>query len=128
MAPPQISTRKYELHITLPSFTPDEQPVCDQDPRDSLFIRHDGFVAPCINLARGGPTDFVGQQVTLPTVHYGRLPEHSLLDLWKTERCKFYRERFQLHNSHFGLIYSGKSQFLSIKRGAVHKELHPFTF
>ena len=35
----------------------------------------------------------------MPTVHYGRLPEHSLLDLWKTERCKFFRERFQ-HRVH----------------------------
>ncbi|MBW2706613.1 MAG: SDR family NAD(P)-dependent oxidoreductase [Deltaproteobacteria bacterium] len=91
--------KKYELHTTIPSFTPDEQPVCDQDPRDSLFIRHDGFVAPCINLAMGGPTNFLGKQVTMPTVHYGRLPEHSLLDLWKTERCKFFRERFQ-HRVH----------------------------
>jgi short-subunit dehydrogenase/MoaA/NifB/PqqE/SkfB family radical SAM enzyme len=91
--------RKYELHTTTPSFTPDEQPVCDQDPRDSLFIRHDGFVAPCINLAMGGPTNFLGKEVTIPTVHYGRLPEQNLLDLWKTERCKFYRERFQ-HRVH----------------------------
>ncbi|MBW1942028.1 MAG: SDR family NAD(P)-dependent oxidoreductase [Deltaproteobacteria bacterium] len=91
--------KKYGLHVTIPSFTPDEQPVCDQDPRDSLFIRHDGFVAPCINLAMGGPANFMGKEVTMPTVHYGRLPEDTLSDLWKTERCRFYRERFQ-HRVH----------------------------
>ncbi len=87
--------RRLQVHTTAFSFIADEQPVCDQDPRDSLFIRHDGFVAPCINLALGGPSTFLGEEVTMPTVHYGRLPEQNLPDLWQTERCMFYRERFR---------------------------------
>jgi hypothetical protein len=69
--------------------------VCEQDPRDSLFVRYDGTVAPCINLALGGPTTFLGEEVTMPSVHYGRLPGDDLMDLWKTEICQFYREKFQ---------------------------------
>lgn len=91
----QRLARKRKLHTTAFSFTPDEQPVCAQDPRESLFIRHDGSVAPCINLAYGGPTIFLGRETNIPTVHYGRLPEQGLLDLWESDPCKTYRERFQ---------------------------------
>jgi len=31
----------------------------------------------------------------MPAVHYGRLPEEDLMDLWKTESCQFYRRRFE---------------------------------
>jgi short-subunit dehydrogenase/MoaA/NifB/PqqE/SkfB family radical SAM enzyme len=88
--------KKLGVGTTAFAFTPEELPVCEQDPRDSMFIRHDGAVGPCINLAIGGPTTFLGKDVTMPTVHYGRLPDQDLMKLWETESCKFYRERFQI--------------------------------
>jgi MoaA/NifB/PqqE/SkfB family radical SAM enzyme len=88
------AAKKLNIKTTTFAFIPEELPVCSQDPRDALFIRHDGSVAPCINLAIGGPTTFLGREVIMPTVHYGRLPEDDLLDLWKSETCRFYRDRF----------------------------------
>ena len=76
-------------------FTPEERPVCEQDPRDSLFIRHDGTVGPCINLSIGGPTTFLRKDVTMPTVHFGQLPDQDLMELWEAETCNFYKKRFQ---------------------------------
>ncbi|MGD2124538.1 MAG: SDR family NAD(P)-dependent oxidoreductase [Desulfobacteraceae bacterium] len=87
--------KKLKVQTTAFPFTPSELPVCEQDPRDSLFIRSDGVVAPCISLAYGGPTTFIGKEVNMPSVHYGRLPDEDLLGLWESETCKFYRERFQ---------------------------------
>jgi MoaA/NifB/PqqE/SkfB family radical SAM enzyme len=87
--------KKLNIRTTAFSFTPQEQPVCEQDPRDSIFIRYDGTVAPCINLAIGGPTTFLGNEVTMPSVHYGRLPENDLLEMWRADTCEFYRQRFQ---------------------------------
>jgi hypothetical protein len=87
--------RKLEIKTTDFPFTPEEQPVCDQDPRNSLFIRHDGAVGPCINLCVGGPTTFLGEEVVMPTVHYGRLPGEDPQDLWETDACRFYRETFE---------------------------------
>lgn len=87
--------RKRGIRTTSFSFTPEELPVCDQDPRDSLFIRHDGTVAPCINLAIGGPSSFFGRDVTFPSVHYGRLPDMSLDEIWQSDACIFYRRRFE---------------------------------
>lgn len=89
------SARKLGVETTAFAFVPDEQPVCDQDPRNSLFVRFDGSVAPCINLAIGGPSCFLGEAVVMPAVHYGRLPEEDLAALWKTESCRFYRTRFE---------------------------------
>ncbi len=87
--------KKLKIHTTAFPFIPEEQPVCDQDPRDSLFVRYDGTVAPCISLAIGGPTTFLSKEVTMPSVHYGHLPKDDLLELWNTDICKIYRKRFQ---------------------------------
>lgn len=100
--------KKMGIHTTAFSFTPEEQPVCDQDPRSSLFICYDGVVAPCINLALGGPTTFLGRVASLPTVHYGCLPADDLLELWDTETSRLYRERFQNRiQAHDGEIIAG---------------------
>ena len=32
----------------------------------------------------------------MPTVHYGCLLDDDLMDLWESDKCTFYRERF--HN------------------------------
>ncbi|MFC1834575.1 SDR family NAD(P)-dependent oxidoreductase [Thermodesulfobacteriota bacterium] len=85
---------KLGIETTSFPFTPTEQPVCDQDPRDSMFVRFDGSVGPCINLAIGGPTTFLGTEATMPEVHYGRLPQDDLGDLWDTDACKFFKKRF----------------------------------
>jgi MoaA/NifB/PqqE/SkfB family radical SAM enzyme len=87
--------RKLRIQTTSFPFTPQERPVCDQDPRNSMFIRYDGTAAPCINLAIGGPTTFLGEDVAMPSVHYGRLPEMDLMELWQSKSCKFYRQQFE---------------------------------
>jgi MoaA/NifB/PqqE/SkfB family radical SAM enzyme len=86
---------KLGIETTAFAFVPDELPVCDQDPRNSLFVRYDGQVAPCINLAVGGPSCFLGENVVMPAVHYGRLQDEDLSSLWQTESCQFYRKRFE---------------------------------
>jgi short-subunit dehydrogenase/MoaA/NifB/PqqE/SkfB family radical SAM enzyme len=91
----QRLAKKLDIETTAFAFTPQELAVCEQDPRDSLFIRYDGTVAPCINLALGGPTTFLGEEVTMPSVHYGKLPEDDLMNLWESESCQFYRDKFQ---------------------------------
>jgi hypothetical protein len=60
-----------------------------------MFIGFDGTVAPCINLALGGPTTFLGKDVAMPSVHYGRLPEDDLMVLWNSSTCQLYRQRFE---------------------------------
>jgi MoaA/NifB/PqqE/SkfB family radical SAM enzyme len=95
LAKTRSRAKKLNIRTTAFSFLPEELPVCEQDPRDSVFIRHDGAAGPCINLAIGGPTTFLGKDVTMPTVHYGRIPDQDLLDLFETETCRFYRDRFE---------------------------------
>jgi short-subunit dehydrogenase/MoaA/NifB/PqqE/SkfB family radical SAM enzyme len=106
--------KKLKVETTAFSFRPQEQPVCDQDPRDSLFIRFDGSAAPCINLAYGGPTTFLGTQVPMPTVHYGRVRERDLMELWESEVCSHYRrlfsERVAAHEEVFVRALTGGSR------------------
>lgn len=87
--------KKLGVATTVAPFTSRESPVCDQEPRNSLFIGYDGAVAPCINPAIRGPTTFLREEVVMPTVQYGRIPGQDLADLWEADTCRFYRERFQ---------------------------------
>jgi MoaA/NifB/PqqE/SkfB family radical SAM enzyme len=87
--------KKLNIATTAFAFTPEERPVCEQDPRDSLFIRYDGLAAPCINLAIGGPTTFLGKDALMPNVQYGRLPDTDLMALWQSETCEIYRRQFE---------------------------------
>ena len=120
--------KKLNVETTAFAFTPQELAVCDQDPRDSLYIRYDGTVAPCINLALGGQTTFLGNEVDMPSVHYGKLPEDDLMDLWETESCQFYRRRFaERFQTHENLIVrnlfesggSGREKILQSAREAM---------
>jgi short-subunit dehydrogenase/MoaA/NifB/PqqE/SkfB family radical SAM enzyme len=86
--------RRLDVNTTAFSFVPEEQPVCDQDPRDSLFIRYDGSVSPCVNLAVGGPSSFLGESMVFPRVTYGTLPEADLMAMWERETARFYRRSF----------------------------------
>lgn len=87
--------KKHGIQTTAFRFTPNELPVCAQDPRNSMFVRFDGAVAPCINLAVGGPTTFLGQPLTMPQVQYGRLPGRDLTEIWDAKPCQFYRKLFK---------------------------------
>ncbi len=104
------SAKNLKIKTTAFPFIPDELPVCTQDPRDSLFVRHDGFIAPCINLAKGGESSFLGNNSTIPNVHYGRLPDKDLLEIWDTESCQFYRERFEKRDQAYNQVIA-KSSF-----------------
>jgi short-subunit dehydrogenase/MoaA/NifB/PqqE/SkfB family radical SAM enzyme len=105
----QRLANKLKIKTTAFSFIPDELPVCAQDPRDSLFVRHDGQVAPCINLAIGGDTSFLGENTTMPTVHYGRLPYRDLMDLWDSESCRLYRDQFKIRDQVYHKVIASSS-------------------
>ena len=118
LAKAQHLAKKLKIQTTAFPFTPRERPVCDQDPRDSMFIRYDGTVAPCINLAIGGPTIFLGEDVTMPSVHYGRLPEMDLMKLWQSDICKYYRAQFKLRvEKHDGTLVD-----LLLRSGGSNRE------
>jgi hypothetical protein len=82
------------LQIMAHSFYPDELPVCDPDPVHGLFITRDGRVAPCINLAYGGPSRFLGKPVVLPRLDFGRLTDADLMAIWGSAGCEAFRNRF----------------------------------
>ncbi len=97
--------KKLNIRTTASPFTPMEKPVCDQDPRDSVFISYEGDLAPCINLIKGGPTMFLGEEAVMPSVCYGRLPNVDLSDLMGNETCKRYREQFHERSSAYERVF-----------------------
>jgi MoaA/NifB/PqqE/SkfB family radical SAM enzyme len=97
--------QKHGIQTTTFRFTPNELPVCAQDPRNSMFARYNGAVAPCINLAMGGPTTFLGNSVTMPQVQYGRLPQRDLAQIWDAKPCRFYRKLFEARTAAHERVY-----------------------
>lgn len=96
---------KHGIQTTAFRFTPNELPVCAQDPRNSMFVRYNGTAAPCINLAMGGPTTFLGKSVTMPQVQYGRLPQRDLAKIWDAKPCRFYRKLFEARATAHERVY-----------------------
>jgi len=101
---------KLGLQTTAYAFTPDELPVCPPDPVHALFIARDGRVSPCINMAYGGPSRFFDKPVVLPRLSFGRLPEQDLMEIWQSEPCAAFRERFRLRERAYSRAL-GNSQF-----------------
>lgn len=91
----QKRANKDGVELKTYAMEPEEGPVCDQDPRRSLFVGYDGRVSPCIGLAYGGEARFFGEKVVIPTVVYGRLPEDDLMALRETGTALKYRNVFQ---------------------------------
>ena len=95
--------RKLKIRTKAFSFSPDELPVCPQEPVNSLFVRYDGAAAPCINLAYGGPATFMGKDVVMPEFVYGQLPETDLPGIWGSEAAVDFRrkleQRARLHDA-----------------------------
>jgi len=46
----------------------------------------------------------------MPTVHYGKLPEQDLLEIWNTDSGQFYREKFKERDRIYNTVFS-KSSF-----------------
>jgi MoaA/NifB/PqqE/SkfB family radical SAM enzyme len=98
--------RKLGVSTSSYPFTPTELPVCEQDPRSSMFLRYDGLVAPCINCAYGGPTTFFGKEAVMPPVHYGRLPEIDLIEAWKSELSRSFRTSLEKRRREYENTFS----------------------
>jgi hypothetical protein len=37
----------------------------------------------------------MGKDAEMPAIHYGKIIEHTLEELWETAACVFYRKRFE---------------------------------
>ena len=98
------------METTAFSFSPDELPVCDQDPVHSLFVAWDGTVAPCINMAYGGASRFFEEPVMLPRLSFGHLPEQDLMGIWQSEPCLTFRDRLIRREQAYNRVL-GTSQF-----------------
>ena len=98
------------VEATAFAFSPDELPVCAQDPVHSMFIARDGTVAPCINTAYGGPSRFFQQSVMLSQLNFGRLPEQDLMGIWQSEPCVSFRDKFARREQAYNRVL-GSSQF-----------------
>jgi hypothetical protein len=53
---------------------------------------------------------FFEKPVMLPRLVFGRLPDQDLMDIWQSERCTSFRERFAQREQAYGMVL-GRSQF-----------------
>ena len=45
----------------------------------------------------------------MPTVHYGRLQDQNLMQLWDTENCRLFRERFKQRAQAYDAVLGNSS-------------------
>jgi len=76
----------------------EEQPVCEADPLNNIYISFDGCLFPCVYL--GLPVPEIprfadGKTATINRVCFGDLKKESVTEIWKKERYVQFRKTFR---------------------------------
>ncbi len=116
--------RKLGVNVRTFNLAPDELPVCDHDPRNALFVAQDGRVCPCINLAYGGPSEYLGKDVLMPTLCYGALPAEDLCTIWersplRTDMQKRFNSREETYFKGLQDITDREVDLVRLKQGLL---------
>lgn len=89
----KIATRK-NITVIHSAFIPNEQPICIQDPRQSLFISYEGIIGPCINRIYGGKSTFMSKPIEIQQSIYGRVEDFPFQSPDQNEAFVLFKQAF----------------------------------
>lgn len=94
----KIKAKELRLNIKLPSLSPVDMPVCEEDPLRNLYISVDGEVSPCVYLYPPVPSPFkrlfCGDEFEVEKVSFGNIFKEPLHKIWNSRRYIEFRECF----------------------------------
>lgn len=83
------------IGLRLYALQPQELPICEHNPLQSLFFNWSGDVFPCITLAYAAERYFKGQRHIVPCQHFGNINHNSLEQIWNTTTFQEFRRPYQ---------------------------------
>lgn len=95
IAEAQAKANELQVGLRLYAMQPQELPVCEHDPRRSLFFNWQGDISPCITLAYAEERVFNGERVHVPCQRFGNILNEPLEAIWKSAGYRRFRRQFQ---------------------------------
>ncbi len=96
----EAETKAKELKINLrrPSLSPDDVPVCEENPLRNLYISVDGEVSPCVYLYPPVPSPFkrifCGDEYQIEKLSFGNIFRETFYNIWNKREYSEFRGCF----------------------------------
>lgn len=105
----EIKARELKIKLRLPSLSPYEAPVCEENPLRNLYISVDGEVSPCVYLypPTGSPFKrvFCGEEYQVEKLSFGNIFKEPFHTIWDNKGYTEFRGRFTLRKRRFEEMY-----------------------
>ena len=106
----ETKAKKLSIKLKRPFLSPDDIPVCGENPLKNIYISVGGEVSPCVYLYP--PTDspfkriFCGDMHEVEKVSFGNIFKEPFHDIWNNKRYTEFRNKFFLRRKRLEEIYS----------------------
>jgi MoaA/NifB/PqqE/SkfB family radical SAM enzyme len=116
----EIKAKESKINLRRPSLSPEDVPVCEENPLRNLYISVDGEVSPCVYLYPPVPSPFkrifCGNEYQLEKVSFGNIFREPFHEIWGSKRYTEFRECFIKRKRRFEEMYSFLLDLDGIKR------------
>ena len=93
------SAKSSGIDLVLPSLSPMESGICNENPLKNLYISAEGEVSPCVYLYPPVPSPFTrvhfGEEFSTSKVSFGNIFTQSFPDIWNSGAYRDFRKCFQ---------------------------------
>ncbi|MEE8329809.1 MAG: radical SAM protein [Thermodesulfovibrionia bacterium] len=102
----EIKARELKINLKLPSLSPTEVYVCEENPLENLYISTDGEVAPCVYLYPPVSSPFkrifCGAERQTKKLSFGNIFSEPFSDIWDKREYMDFRKCFMLRRERGG--------------------------
>ncbi len=106
----EIKAKELKIKLRRPSLSPDDVPVCEENPLKNLYISVDGNVSPCVYLYPPVPSPFkrifCGDEYQIEKVSFGNIFTEPLHTIWNKKGYIEFRDCFIARKKKFEEMYS----------------------
>lgn len=124
-----IKEQELKIKLRLPSLSPNDVPVCEENPLRNLYISVEGEVSPCVYLYPPLPAPFkrifCEEEFQIEKVSFGNIFKERFHTIWNKKEYIEFRECFILRKRRFEEIYSPFLDVERLRRFEMRPLLHP---
>ncbi len=116
----EIKAQKLKIKLRLPSLSPKDVPVCEENPLRNLYISVEGEVSPCVYLYPPLPSPFkrifCDSEYQIEKVSFGNIFKEPFHSIWNNKKYSEFRKSFMLRKRRFEELYSFHWDIERLKR------------
>lgn len=102
----EVKAKELKIKLRLPSLSPVDVPVCEENPLKNLYISTDGEVSPCVYLNPPVSSPFrkifCGHEYQIEKLSFGNIFREPFPSIWNKKEYVEFRNRFTLREKRHG--------------------------